>query len=168
MKFSAVNLKKMQINKKAISEIVSYVLLVVLAVGLATATYFWLLEQTNVIPEDICPEGVSITVENYTCYDHKIDLTLKNSGRFNVAGVRIKRINDTDTNFEYDLKTILNTANTPLNVTNIAKIEGIVYEGTLKKIRIYPYVLDNSGKSYICEKAVSEVIISEGKCPPTV
>lgn len=153
------------LNKKAISEIISYVLLVVLAVGLATATYFWLLEQTNVIPEDICPEGVSITVENYTCSDGKIDLTLKNSGRFNVAGVRIKKINNTETNFEYDLKTVLNTDNNPLNVTNITKIENIVYEGTLEKIRIYPYVLDNSGKSYICEKAVSEVIISKEKCP---
>jgi FlaG/FlaF family flagellin (archaellin) len=98
-----MKMNNLKMNKRGISEIISYVLLIVLAVGLATATYYFLLQQTNIMPADVCPDGISITVENYTCNSGMLNLTLKNSGRFDVGGVRIKIVNDTTTDFEYEI-----------------------------------------------------------------
>lgn len=170
MRLSIVKAMKMNnfnMNKKGISEIISYVLLIVLAVGLATATYYFLLQQTNIMPADVCPDGISITVENYTCNNNGLlNLTLKNSGLFNVGGVRIKIVNDTKTNFEYDLKTIINSPTIPLDLSNVTEILNIPYlrYKNIEKLRIYPYVLDKNNKSFVCEKAFSEVTIGKEIC----
>ena len=73
-------------NKKAISIIIGYVLLVVIAISLSLLVYAWL---KNYLPKDVekCPDSVSLTISNYNCdiEENKITLTLRNKGFFNIV-----------------------------------------------------------------------------------
>src|SRR3989338_8510283 len=53
-------------NKKAVSEVVSYVLLIVVAISLSIIVYAWIKIQ---LPKEIieCPEGVSVIIKDYQC-----------------------------------------------------------------------------------------------------
>jgi len=83
-------------NKKAVSEIVSYTLLIVIAVVASSLVYYFLQLQT---PKDKteCKEGISLGIDyvKLTCSnnnnDRTLDLTLLNNGRYkiNAAYIRI-------------------------------------------------------------------------------
>ena len=81
-------------NKKAVSEVVSYVLLIVIAISLSIVVYAWIKVQ---LPKEIteCPEGVSIIIKEYQCNQdkHIINITFQNKGFFNIDGVSIKIAN---------------------------------------------------------------------------
>ena len=75
------------VNKKAVSIMVGYVLLVVFSVIIGTVVYQWL--STYVPTEPLgCPEGSSLFVKDaiFDSSDSTLNLTLKNNGRFNIAG----------------------------------------------------------------------------------
>lgn len=154
-------------NKKGISEIIAYVLLVVMVISLASATFFWLQGYAkNPLPEEACPEGVSVIItDSYCKIDNdgkgKLDLTIKNNGRFNLDGIIITFVNDTSTNFEYKLYTATNQEY-PLEVTNETEINDLPFKSsdTIKKIIIYPYITDEKGFNNLCENAISKVEIS--------
>lgn len=96
-------------NKKAISEIVSYVLLISLAIAMAAAAYAFIRPYAEKpLPQEECPESISIVLENYSCDQTTINFTLKNRGLFNVTGLKLKVINDTKL-FEYDFLWLLPT-----------------------------------------------------------
>lgn len=77
-------------NKKGVSVIIGYILLVATAIVISTLVYQWL---NTYIPKDAleCPDGVSIFIEktNYDCTNKQLNFTLKNNGRFNIAGYYI-------------------------------------------------------------------------------
>lgn len=82
-------------NKKAVSEIVSYTLLIVIAVVASSLVYYFLQLQT---PKDKteCKEGISLGIDyvKLTCYpnlNRTLGLTLLNNGRYkiNAAYIRI-------------------------------------------------------------------------------
>ncbi|MEK6934022.1 MAG: archaellin/type IV pilin N-terminal domain-containing protein [Nanoarchaeota archaeon] len=82
-------------NKKAVSEIVSYTLLIVIAVVASSLVYYFLQLQT---PKDKteCKEGISMGIDyvKLNCpvnADRTLDLTLLNNGRYkiNAAYIRI-------------------------------------------------------------------------------
>lgn len=82
---------KKLVNKKGISVIIGYVLLVGLAVVLGGIMYAWM--KTYVPADSLdCPDGTSITLKSYSyaCGTNGINITLHNNGRFNVAGYYIK------------------------------------------------------------------------------
>tara|TARA_Y100000310_G_C20565084_1_gene755078 strand:+ start:249 stop:779 length:531 start_codon:yes stop_codon:yes gene_type:complete len=87
-------------EKKGVSLMVSYVLLVVIAIGLAILVYYWLLPQIN--PEEIskCPDDTTLIVLDYSCdidsSKDTITLIVKNQGRFNIDGFFIRGTNLTD------------------------------------------------------------------------
>src|SRR3989344_210535 len=70
-------------NKKAVSEIVSYVLLIVVAISLSIIVYAWIKIQ---LPKEIieCPEGVSVIIKDYQCNEQNniINITFQNKGFF--------------------------------------------------------------------------------------
>jgi len=105
-------------NKRAISEIVSYVLLIVIALSLASGVYVWL--KTYVPPEkerEKCPEDVALSVNDYRCSGETITLIIENKGLFNVNGFFIRASNDSS-----KLPTIM------LNSTDIALISAGRYD----------------------------------------
>lgn len=74
-------------NKKGVSLMIGYIFLITTAIILSTIVYKQL--STYVPKESIeCPEGVSISIDNlvYDCSAKTIDLTIRNSGRFDIAG----------------------------------------------------------------------------------
>jgi len=79
-----MNTKK---NKRGISIMVGYVLLVSFAVFMGVIVYQWM--KTFVPKEALeCPEGTSLFIKDYTynCSTKELDLVLTNNGRFNIGG----------------------------------------------------------------------------------
>lgn len=74
---------------KGESAVLGYVLLVVLAIGMAAAVYSFLKFQ---VPKDqpSCPEDVSLAVLNLSCSGGQFKITLQNKGLFSVNGSYIK------------------------------------------------------------------------------
>jgi hypothetical protein len=79
-------------KKRGVSAIIGYILLVVGAIAMGGIIYNWM---SSYVPEEgvKCDDGVSVYVDaEYV--DYKLTLTIKNNGRFNIAGVYIKATND--------------------------------------------------------------------------
>jgi len=86
---------KMHKDKKGISELVSYVLLISLAIVMAGVIFAYLkFYAEKPLPKEGCPE-VSVVIENYACSNKTLDLTLRNQGRFDIDGYIIKINNGT-------------------------------------------------------------------------
>ena len=81
---------KFRKDKKAINELVGYVLLVALAISLSIMVYYWL--RTYVLPSQprLCPDGVSLIVDAYSCQAGSFNLSLRNKGLFNVDGFIVR------------------------------------------------------------------------------
>lgn len=80
-------------SKKAVSEMVAYVILISIALGLALAVYTYLTYVVKIIePVKDCKDGTTISLDSYECDNNlrTITLRIKNNGRFNVNGVIVK------------------------------------------------------------------------------
>jgi hypothetical protein len=87
---------KFRKNKKAVSPMIGYILLVSIGVALAVIVYAWL---KSYVPTDSleCPDDTSIFIKNYSCdLNNELNITIKNNGKFNVAGcfIRIANVSD--------------------------------------------------------------------------
>lgn len=89
-------------NKKAISEIISYAILITITIGVSIGVYAWLKYQIPscnendnncFLPVD-CPEGTSIMINGYSCDSLGIKFILTNNGRFNVSGIILSVTDD--------------------------------------------------------------------------
>ena len=75
-------------NKKAVSVMIGYILLVTFAIVISVAVYSWL--KTYVPKAGIeCPNDVSIYISDYTINGNQLNLTFQNNGKFNVGGIYI-------------------------------------------------------------------------------
>lgn len=81
-------------NKKAISAMIGYVLLVAFAVVMGGLIYNWM---KSYVPQDSleCPDSVSFFINDLDCESSSLNITLRNNGRFNVAGYFIHGTNET-------------------------------------------------------------------------
>jgi hypothetical protein len=84
-------LKEIKRSKKGVSEMVGYVLLIAIGLGLAIGFYVWVSNYAEFNPKDVdCEDGTSLIIESYTCTDlganPGIQLTMKNNGLFNIDG----------------------------------------------------------------------------------
>lgn len=87
-----MKIRKINKNKKGLSEMISYVLLIAIAIGISTGVFVWLKSMANVNPVVDCEEGTSVLMEDYSCRcDNQnlclITMDIKNNGRFNVSGI---------------------------------------------------------------------------------
>ena len=81
-------------NRRAVSLIVSYVLLISITLSLSILVYNWLryYVSPNEVPE--CSENVKLIIKDYTCFSStedpgRLKLTVKNKGLFNISGFRV-------------------------------------------------------------------------------
>lgn len=86
-------------NKKGISIMIGYVLLITFAVVISLIVYQQL--KTYLPQENVeCEDGVSIFIQDIKCYadgsNFTLNLTLKNNGRFAIGGYFIRGANDPD------------------------------------------------------------------------
>ncbi len=75
-------------NKKGVSIIIGYVLLVTFAIIISVVVFQWL--RTYVPTEGAeCPDGVSFYISDYNLDkdNNELSLTLRNNGRFNIEGI---------------------------------------------------------------------------------
>ena len=74
-------------NKKGISVMIGYILLISMAIMMSIIVYNWV---KTYVPQDSieCDDGVSVFIQgyNYECDKDTLNLNLKNNGRFNIAG----------------------------------------------------------------------------------
>jgi hypothetical protein len=84
-------------NKKAVSVMIAYVLLITMAVVMAGILYNWM---KTYVPKDTisCPDGVSVFIENIECGgvpgNYTLNITIVNNGRFDVGGYFAHASND--------------------------------------------------------------------------
>ena len=82
-------------NKKGVSVLIGYVLLVVFVVITSAIVFVWL--KTYIPAESLnCPDSVSLFIKEYTldCDANTLNLTMKNNGRFSYAGFFIHASNE--------------------------------------------------------------------------
>lgn len=162
---------------------ISYVLLVVIAIVMSIVVFSYLRFVANVEPVIDCQEGTSLIIEDYVCSSEgrdRITLTMRNNGRFNVKGfastfggnalqeptVRILttdsgRLNPIDGSytFENSLKPG-EIVDVNFGIEDINKIQpdssfGEVTFSFLKKIKIQPIVYDNEADLDVpCSNAI--------------
>lgn len=79
-----------QTNKKGISEMVSYVLLIVIAVGLSILVFAYIMVfvKPSAVPE--CKIDVNLVLQSYTCNNGQLVLTLVNKGLFNIDAAYVR------------------------------------------------------------------------------
>lgn len=84
-------------NRKGISIMIGYILLIVIAIIISTIVFQWLKTYIPTDPLE-CPDGVSVFVEDYTynCTTNQFNFTLKNNGRFSIAGYFIHATNSSE------------------------------------------------------------------------
>lgn len=84
-------------KKRGVSPMISYILLISIAISLSVIVYAWI---KTYAPRDApaCVDGVSLYVESatYDCVGKQLTLNIKNNGRFSVAGYFIYGSEDED------------------------------------------------------------------------
>ena len=88
--------KNKMINKKSVSLMISYVILIVIAITMAIAVFAWLKIIANVEPVASCEEETSIIINDYSCESKTFKLQIKNNGRFSVNGFVLTVGNNTE------------------------------------------------------------------------
>ncbi|MEX0921118.1 MAG: hypothetical protein WDZ62_02545 [Candidatus Pacearchaeota archaeon] len=88
---------KIYLDKKGISPMIAYILLVVFAIIIGAIVFQWL--ETFVPAENLqCPEGTSILISEATLNSSNSELKvrLRNNGRFNIVGYFIHITNESE------------------------------------------------------------------------
>jgi FlaG/FlaF family flagellin (archaellin) len=74
-------------NKRALSVVIGYILLIAISIAMSVVVYQWL--RTYVPKEAIkCPEGTSVFIKDiyYDCTNSVLNITVKNNGKFSING----------------------------------------------------------------------------------
>ena len=76
-------------DRRGDSIIIGYVILIALAIGMASAVYVYL---KSYLPHDQpkCPEGVSLIIREVHCNEEDFNITLTNKGVFSIDGAFVK------------------------------------------------------------------------------
>jgi len=171
-------------SKKAITEIISTVLLIVIAIAMAGAVYTWMsFYVEKPLPEESCPEGVSFIIEQYHCEANTINITVQNRGLFDITGFSAKFNNETgnETSPElygkYPLYEIETGNNTITFAAGLSSGERANFEftfagsGKIEQIELGPFKgYDNYSRPIFCEKAIVRQRISNcgsASAPPS-
>jgi hypothetical protein len=83
-------------NKRGLSAMIGYILLIVLGIVMSVVIFTSL---RTYVPQDPleCPDGAAIFVKNATCSNgENLTITIKNNGKFNVAGYFIRGTNSAE------------------------------------------------------------------------
>lgn len=148
-------------NKKGLSEIISYVLLILIAVGLSAGIYVGL--KAYVPREQVaCPESISVVINGVECNsaDNKITITFQNRGFFNVDGAYIYGATDSG-GFSQEL--IPDSINTPgffyfhsKLTPNDEDTHTFIYSDSISRIQVKPFIINEKVKDkiVICEQSV--------------
>ena len=130
-------------QKKGVSEIVSYVLLISITFAIAGMVYAWLIFYVTPGKETKCDEGISLTIRSYkyncTASGNPLNVTIQNRGLFNFDGYVVRLGTDKDSSIGIFI----------LNKTGRGMSTGEVYSD---------YYKDSTRSDEIVKKTLSEKI----------
>src|SRR3989344_1104960 len=160
------------LKKKAISEIISYVILIAIAMAVAILVFLWLKDYTNVSPSINCKEGTSLRLDKVECDAYMIKVTVKNNGNFNIDGFIITASDDVNKLPIRKLLAVYNSGETPsppgyynfsspLKPSDEPREISFAKGGYIETIQIQPYTRDEKGKIVVCENAFIKQDVSE-------
>ncbi len=153
-------------NKKAISLVVSYVLLISIGLSIAGLVYGWLRFYVNVDETKGCPDGIFVTFsevdynKNDSVPKNAINMTLKiqNRGTFNVDGYIIRANNKT--NSSTGIWT-LHLENNGLNVSQTQELfldnENLSSFGKICYLTLQPFIMEK-GNVLPCTRVASREV----------
>ena len=134
MSVRKIGMRRARRDKRAVSIIVAYVLLITIAIALSTLVYSWLRFYVNPSDKEECPDGVSLVIKDYSydCMDGTLNLTLQNKGRFNIYGF-VLRVTDKE-NSSIGVYTLKNAET--IDGKNIIELEpGNISEGVFSTLK---------------------------------
>ncbi len=83
-------------NKRGVSEIIGYILLIAIVVVVSIFVFQWL---KSYVPQSAltCPEGTTVSIPEYKydCTANMLNFTLENDGTFSIAGYFIHAESET-------------------------------------------------------------------------
>lgn len=167
-------------NKKAISLMISYVLLTIIALVMAVSVWAWMKYYIPDSEVEECNPDISLFVQSYSCdiVKNEISLNITNKGFFRVEGFYIRATNESNDNKQPIY---------PLNISNPApweiQIEGRYYfqnpqlpqqtnnthfdythMNTIRKLQIQPFVSSEDGSSIVLCENIFNLKIPAGEC----
>ncbi len=172
-------------NKKAVSLMLSYVILITIAITMAIAVFAWLKIMANVEPVASCEEETSIILDEYSCDSEMFILQIKNNGRFSVDGFILSvgdSVERTPTNHlipfntrevtgEGYLRFFSGNDASPLGpgqsrearfTNHEKKPDGTIEEvdfDYIRNLRIQPFIIDDkSEKKVLCDNVIRQTI----------
>jgi hypothetical protein len=173
-------------NKKGISIVIGYILLIAISIVMSVLVYSWL--KTYVPKESLkCPEGTSLFIKeiSYTCTPGKetLNITVKNNGKFSINGyfIHVSNVSDPDALATIDISSriliggktsgssivfdnLIENYLTPDEPTNVRMSSfNVTGYGTLYKVEIIPIRLqkeDNKKRIVSCGDAKVEEMFS--------
>src|SRR3989344_3228562 len=77
-------------NKRGLSNVIAYALLIVMTIALSTVVFIWLQLYVGETEIAECPNGVDLVIKEYICNGNNLNVTIKNQGRFSAEGYRIR------------------------------------------------------------------------------
>ncbi len=147
-------------NKKALSEIVGYVLLIAIALALAVGVFAWLKVFTQESTLQKCPDGVSLIIEDYSyfCSAGEINLTLENKGLFSLDGFYARGTDNAETQptklIGDEFGNLFKKQLRPGETTSlILKFNNL----NLALVQIQPFIDNTKGRA-VCESVVNQKI----------
>lgn len=163
-------------NSKGVSLIISYVLLIVIAIIMSIIVFNYLRYVANVEPVIDCKPETSLVIDDYICESGQLSLVIRNNGRFNVSGfipsfggnplreptVKLTSLDEDRTNYlgEYVFENPLPPSEAiEVHFSNFEiKADGNTVPidfDNIVKIRIQPFIYDDeSGLNVACTESI--------------
>ncbi len=154
------------LNKKGVSVIVSYVVLVMIVISLSALVYSWLrFYVTEDSSDDLkCPDDVSLIISYYECRDlsdgQELDIALQNKGFFSFDGF-IVRVNtrpgaDIGVHVVDDVGVAMPAGSDSFQINYTSddlsedkKDKPII--GSLTFVEVQPFIEDDNGRKIVCD-----------------
>ena len=141
----------LQRDDRGLSEIISYVLLVVIALGIAGGVYSFL--KAYVPKEQVkCSDDIGLSIDEVSCLGGQLNVTVNNRGLFNINGMYVKVKNESRV-----YSRVVNNGSivflAPLEPGDKLTRNYSYSEIGNKEVEIDPIVLMNN-VSVICSKAI--------------
>lgn len=159
-------------DKRGVSPIIGYVLLIGLALGLAGGVYTYL---ANYVPStnEQCSTDVQLVIQQVECSNQKVNITLVNRGLFSVDGVYVRvgeegRLAKEDLTDCTPLKCNLYfiNYNAALYQNGLAPGQSVSYEESYSgtgesEVEVQPLIFaaGNERKEILCTKSVIKQVI---------
>ncbi len=141
-------------DKRALSNLIAYVLLISITISLSVMVYGWL--QFYVEGEDVkeCPSNVNVIIDSYECIDNVLSVNLKNRGLFKIDGYVLRYHNRTDAEFGFY---VLNDTGVALNPGESVEASYPFSGAYITLVDVQPFMMD--GDKISCEAYASQKIV---------